>query len=132
MEELSISINNVWVLVATFLIMFMQPGFAMVEAGFTRSKNSTNILTKNLVDFSLGAILFWVIGYTIMFGEDIGDRPLLMLGVLMIVVSIQFFTTGIMSEMMTRTYYESSDTKPYVLSVRSTQAEEEIRWKESV
>ena len=56
MEELSISINNIWVLVAAFLVMFMQPGFAMVEAGFTRGKNSANILTKNLVDFSLGAI----------------------------------------------------------------------------
>jgi Amt family ammonium transporter len=71
MEELSISINNIWVLVATFLVMFMQPGFAMVEAGFTRSKNTANILTKNLVDFSVGAILFWVIGYTLMYGESI-------------------------------------------------------------
>ncbi len=72
MEELSISINNIWVLVATFLVMFMQPGFAMVEAGFTRSKNTANILTKNLVDFSVGSILFWFIGYTIMYGDSIG------------------------------------------------------------
>ena len=72
MEELSMSINNIWVLVATFLVMFMQPGFAMVEAGFTRQKNAANIITKNLVDFSVGAILFWVIGYTIMYGESIG------------------------------------------------------------
>ncbi len=72
MEELSISINNIWVLVATILVMFMQPGFAMVEAGFTRSKNTANILTKNLVDFSVGAILFWVIGYTLMYGESLG------------------------------------------------------------
>jgi len=71
MEELSISINNIWVLVATFLVMFMQPGFAMVEAGFTRSKNTANILTKNLVDFSVGAILYWAIGYTLMYGESI-------------------------------------------------------------
>jgi len=72
MEELSISINNIWVLVATFLVMFMQPGFAMVEAGFTRSKNTANILTKNLMDFSIGSILFWLIGYTIMYGDSIG------------------------------------------------------------
>ncbi|MBW6535903.1 MAG: ammonium transporter [Mariniphaga sp.] len=72
MEELSISINNIWLLVATFLVMFMQPGFAMVEAGFTRSKNTANILTKNLVDFSVGSILFWFIGYTIMYGDSIG------------------------------------------------------------
>lgn len=79
-----------------------------------------------------GLVLVYLVMLKVLFGENIGDRPLLMLGVLMIVVSIQFFTTGIMSEMMTRTYYESSDTKPYVLSVRSTQTEEEIRWKESV
>ena len=82
MEELSISINNIWVLVAAFLVMFMQPGFAMVEAGFTRSKNSANILTKNLVDFSLGAILYWAIGYTLMYGESLGGfigKPILFL-----------------------------------------------------
>lgn len=72
MEELSISINNVWVLVATFLVMFMQPGFAMVEAGFTRSKNTANILAKNLMDFAIGSILFWLIGYTLMYGDSIG------------------------------------------------------------
>ncbi|MBT3382129.1 MAG: ammonium transporter [Prolixibacteraceae bacterium] len=82
MEELSISINNIWVLLATFLVMFMQPGFAMVESGFTRSKNSANILTKNLVDFSLGAILYWIIGYTLMYGDSIGGfigKPILFL-----------------------------------------------------
>ncbi len=72
MEELAMSINNIWVLVAAFLVMFMQPGFAMVEAGFTRSKNTANILTKNLVDFSVGSIIFWLVGYTIMYGESIG------------------------------------------------------------
>ena len=67
----------------------------------------------------------------IIFGENIGERPLLLLGILLVVVSIQFFTTGIMSEMMTRTYYESSDTKPYMLSVRPTQSDENVSWKES-
>jgi glycosyltransferase involved in cell wall biosynthesis len=78
-----------------------------------------------------GLMLAYLVVLKIFFGEDIGDRPLLLLSVLMIVVSIQFFTTGIMSEMMTRTYYESSDTKPYILSVRSTQVEEDVTWKES-
>jgi ammonium transporter, Amt family len=72
MEEITISLDNMWVLVATFLVMFMQPGFAMVEAGFSRSKNTANILTKNLMDFSVGSILFWLIGYTIMYGDSIG------------------------------------------------------------
>jgi Amt family ammonium transporter len=70
--ELNISIDTVWVLVAAVLVMFMQPGFAMVEAGFTRSKNTANILMKNLMDFAIGSIVFWFIGYTIMFGDDIG------------------------------------------------------------
>jgi glycosyltransferase involved in cell wall biosynthesis len=78
-----------------------------------------------------GLMLTYLVVLKIFFGEDIGDRPLLLLSVLMIVVSIQFFTTGIMSEMITRTYYESSDTKPYILSVRSTQVEEDVSWKES-
>ncbi len=69
---LSVSINNVWVLLAAFLVMFMQPGFAMVEAGFTRQKNTANILMKNLMDFSVGALVYWIIGYTIMYGESIG------------------------------------------------------------
>jgi Amt family ammonium transporter len=69
---LDISINNVWLLVATFLVMFMQPGFAMVEAGFTRSKNTANILMKNLMDFSIGSLTYWLVGYSIMYGDSIG------------------------------------------------------------
>ncbi len=70
-NELAISINNMWVLMAAFLVMFMQPGFAMVEAGFTRKKNTANILMKNLMDFSIGALIYWVIGYSIMYGDSI-------------------------------------------------------------
>ncbi|MFW5699917.1 MAG: ammonium transporter [Bacteroidota bacterium] len=67
---LDVSINNIWLLLATFLVMFMQPGFALVEAGFTRSKNTANILMKNLMDFSIGAISYWLIGYSIMYGAS--------------------------------------------------------------
>jgi len=70
-SEFTVSIDTIWVLVAAVLVMFMQPGFAMVEAGFTRSKNTANILMKNLMDFSIGSLIFWLIGYTIMYGEDI-------------------------------------------------------------
>lgn len=66
-----ISINNLWLLVTAFLVMFMQPGFAMVEAGFTRSKNTANILMKNLMDFSIGSIIYWFIGYSIMYGSSL-------------------------------------------------------------
>ena len=60
--------NYVWTLVAAALVFFMQAGFAMVEAGFTRAKNAVNIMMKNLMDFSLGSIFFWAIGFGIMFG----------------------------------------------------------------
>ncbi len=71
LDALSHSINNVWVLVAAILVMFMQAGFAMVEAGFTRRKNTANIMMKNLMDFSIGALIYWTIGYSLMYGESI-------------------------------------------------------------
>jgi ammonium transporter, Amt family len=71
LDALSMSINNVWVLIAAILVMFMQAGFAMVETGFTRKKNAANIMMKNLMDFSIGALIYWAIGYSIMYGESI-------------------------------------------------------------
>ena len=68
----TVSVDTLWVLVAAILVMLMQAGFAMVESGFTRGKNSINILMKNLMDFSMGSILFWFVGFTIMFGVDLG------------------------------------------------------------
>ena len=61
-------VDTLWVLVAAFLVFFMQAGFAMVESGFTRAKNAVNILMKNLMDFSMGSIAYWAIGFAIMFG----------------------------------------------------------------
>ena len=58
----------VWTLVAAFLVFFMQAGFAMVEAGFTRAKNAVNIIMKNMMDMSMGAIAFWAVGFALMFG----------------------------------------------------------------
>lgn len=66
--DLALSLDTVWMLLAAMLVFFMQPGFAMVEAGFTRSKNTANILMKNLLDFMLGSLLFWAVGFGIMFG----------------------------------------------------------------
>ena len=62
------AINFVWVLMAAFLVFFMQPGFALVEAGLSRAKNTVNILTKNFMDFSIGGLAFWAFGFAIMFG----------------------------------------------------------------
>jgi len=66
--ELQNNLNIVWTCVAAFLVFFMQAGFAMVEAGFTRAKNAVNILMKNLMDFSIGTIAFFIIGFGLMFG----------------------------------------------------------------
>lgn len=65
-------LDTVWVLIAAMLVFFMQPGFALVEAGFTRSKNTANILMKNFVDFMAGAFLFWMIGFGLMHGTGNG------------------------------------------------------------
>ncbi len=66
--ELVNGLNTVWMLLAAMLVFFMQPGFALVEAGFTRTKNTANILMKNFVDFMFGSLLYWFIGFGLMFG----------------------------------------------------------------
>ena len=66
--ELATSMDVGWTLVAAALVFFMQAGFAMVETGFTRAKNAGNIIMKNLMDFSLGTPIFWILGFGIMFG----------------------------------------------------------------
>ena len=62
------SVNTIWVLLGAALVFFMQAGFSMCEAGFTRAKNTGNILMKNLMDFCIGTPCFWLIGFGIMFG----------------------------------------------------------------
>ena len=62
------SVNTCWVLVAAFLVYFMQAGFALCEAGFTRAKNTGNILMKNMMDFCIGTPCYWLIGFGLMFG----------------------------------------------------------------
>ncbi|MBQ1388194.1 MAG: ammonium transporter [Clostridia bacterium] len=61
-------VNTMWTLIGAALVFFMQAGFAAVEAGFTRAKNSGNIIMKNLMDFSIGTPLYWLVGFGIMFG----------------------------------------------------------------
>ncbi len=62
--------NYLWTLIAACLVFFMQAGFALVEAGFTRAKNSINIMMKNLMDFSMGTLAFWAVGFGLMFGAS--------------------------------------------------------------
>ena len=77
------SVDTIWVLLGAVFVFFMQAGFAMVETGFTRAKNAGNIIMKNLMDFALGTIVFWLIGFGIMFAGDgsfIGGLDLLVSG----------------------------------------------------
>ena len=67
---LSSGLNNTWVLLGAALVFFMQAGFAMCEAGFTRAKNAGNIIMKNMMDLAIGAVLYWVVGFGIMFGSQ--------------------------------------------------------------
>jgi ammonium transporter, Amt family len=62
--------DYLWTLIAAALVFFMQAGFALVEAGFTRAKNAINIMMKNLMDFSIGTLSFWAIGFGLMFGAS--------------------------------------------------------------
>ncbi|GGP14431.1 ammonium transporter [Oceanobacillus neutriphilus] len=71
-ESLELSINLVWVMLGAFLVFFMHAGFAMVESGFTRSKNTLNILMKNFLTICIASILFFTAGYGIMFGSSAG------------------------------------------------------------
>jgi len=61
-------LDTLWVLLGAMLVFWMQPGFSLVEAGMTRSKNTANILMKNFTDFMFGTVLYWVMGFSIMYG----------------------------------------------------------------
>ncbi|MBN1194329.1 MAG: ammonium transporter [Methanomicrobiaceae archaeon] len=67
-ENPNAPLDFIWVLMCGFLVMFMQPGFAMLESGFTRAKNAANIMMKNLMDFSIGALAYWAVGFAFMYG----------------------------------------------------------------
>ena len=71
-EQVNAEVFGIWFLIGAALVFFMQAGFAMVETGFTRAKNAGNIIMKNLMDFCIGTVVFAVLGFGLMFGEDIG------------------------------------------------------------
>lgn len=70
--DLTLALNSLWTLLAAILVFFMQAGFAMVETGFTRAKNANNIIMKNLMDFVIGSIAFFFVGFGLMFGNSAG------------------------------------------------------------
>ncbi len=70
--EVNAVLDLMWIVICGILVFFMQAGFTLVEVGFTRAKNTANIIMKNLMDLAIGSLGFWIIGYTIMYGDDIG------------------------------------------------------------
>nr|WP_293301858.1 ammonium transporter [Allomuricauda sp.] len=70
-ETINGDMGALWITIAAILVFFMQAGFTLVEIGFTRSKNSGNIIMKNFMDLSVGSIMFWAVGYAIMYGSDL-------------------------------------------------------------
>jgi ammonium transporter, Amt family len=71
-EELKVNLDTMWVMIAAMLVIFMNAGFCMLETGFCREKNAVNVLTKNLIVFALASIIFWIVGFGLMFstGND--------------------------------------------------------------
>jgi Amt family ammonium transporter len=71
LEAINADMGALWIVLAGILVFFMQAGFTLVEVGFTRSKNTGNIIMKNLMDLAIGSLLFWSVGYGIMYGSDL-------------------------------------------------------------
>jgi Amt family ammonium transporter len=69
-ETIARAFDMLWLMVTGSLVFFMQAGFALVETGLTRAKNASNIIMKNLMDFCFGSIVFWMIGWGLMYGAD--------------------------------------------------------------
>ena len=65
---MAIDSNSLWLIFNTFLVFIMQPGFMCLESGLTRTKNSINVAIKNLLDLGISILLFWAVGYGIIFG----------------------------------------------------------------
>lgn len=72
MENTTLLLNIIWTMLGAVLVYFMQAGFALVESGFTRAKNAGNICMKNMMDFVLGSLFFFILGFPLMFGNNIG------------------------------------------------------------
>ncbi len=71
-DNIVVQIDTIWLFLGAFLVFFMQAGFAMVESGFSRAKNAANLMLKNIIDFAAGSILYFAIGFGLMYGTSAG------------------------------------------------------------
>ena len=74
-HQLLIAANTIWVVVAAVLVMFMQAGFAFLEAGLTRMKNAAHIAGKNVLIFGVASLVYWLVGFGLAFGNGNGFAP---------------------------------------------------------
>jgi Amt family ammonium transporter len=96
-ETLSFSLDVVWLFIGAILVFIMQAGFALVETGLTRAKNATNITIKNVMDFCFGAIVYWAIGWGLMYGDDLAG----------LIGTSQFFNGPMALDMETGSFYKN-------------------------
>ncbi|MBU8913611.1 MAG: ammonium transporter [Spirochaetales bacterium] len=89
LQEIKFSFDMIWLILAAALVFFMQAGFAMVETGLTRAENASNLIMKNLMDFSVGALAYWAVGWALMYGSSSGG----------LIGTDQFFLAGADSAM---------------------------------
>lgn len=68
-DDVQVVLDNIWIVIAAVLVIFMNAGFGMLETGFCRQKNAVNILAKNLIVFALATLSFWALGFALAFGE---------------------------------------------------------------
>ena len=68
-EQINGDMGMLWMLIAGILVFLMQAGFTLVESGMTRAKNAVNIAMKNILDICVGSITFWLVGYSLMYGD---------------------------------------------------------------
>ena len=71
-EELTVALDTIWVVLTASLVFFMNLGFALVESGFCRAKNTVNILSKNFIVFAISCLAFYLFGWGLMFGNGSG------------------------------------------------------------
>ena len=101
--DLSVVIDTLWMVIASILVFSMQAGFALVESGFTRSKNAANIMMKNFMDYSIGTIIFFIVGFSLMFHGSVAG----LFGIPDLCVSGDYTSLGLIVPLLAFVFFQS-------------------------